>query len=70
MDFSPKEYAAIIANDQLAFTEHVFNQVSPNSAYEENWHVEAIIEHLQAVERGELQRLIINMPPRSMKSIL
>lgn len=28
-----------------------------------------IIEHLQAIERGEIRRLVINMPPRSLKSI-
>ena len=33
------------------------------------WHVEAIAYQLERVRRGEIRRLIINMPPRSLKSI-
>ncbi|HEY3416601.1 MAG TPA: phage terminase large subunit, partial [Armatimonadota bacterium] len=36
----------------------------------ENWHIECIAEHLDAVSRGQIMRLIINQPPRSMKSTL
>lgn len=69
IEFSPEEYAAVIAQDQSAFTEEVFLQVSPGSEYASNWHTECIIEHLKAVEAGDIKSLIINMPPRSMKSI-
>lgn len=34
-----------------------------------NWHIDAISEHLEAVTRGEIRRLIINMPPRHSKSL-
>lgn len=34
----------------------------------DGWHIQAICEHLDAVLRGELRHLIINMPPRCMKS--
>ena len=30
----------------------------------------AIIEHLEAVTRGQIRNLIINVPPRHMKSLL
>lgn len=63
------EFVAILANDQLAFTEWVFSTVSPGDQYIPNWHVECIVEYLQAVEAGQIKRLIINMPPRAMKSI-
>lgn len=33
------------------------------------WHIDAIAEHLEAVTAGEIKRLIINVPPRHMKSI-
>ena len=69
VDFTPEEYAAIIAEDQLSFTEEVFAQVSPAAVYKPNWHVECIVEHLKALEDGEIKRLIVNMPPRAMKSI-
>ena len=64
-----EEYHAILACDQMAFTEQCFNTVSPGITYCDNWHIHCIIEHLQAVEKGEIKRLLINMPPRSLKSI-
>lgn len=41
-----------------------------NAPYVDGAHIELICEHLQAVEAGELDRLQIWMPPRSMKSWL
>jgi predicted phage terminase large subunit-like protein len=35
-----------------------------------NWHVEVIAAKLTAVGLGKIQRLIINLPPRHLKSIL
>lgn len=35
-----------------------------------NWHLDVICEHLEAVARGEILRLLINVPPRSAKSTL
>lgn len=35
-----------------------------------NWHLDAICQHLEACSRGELQKLIINIPPGMMKSLL
>lgn len=34
------------------------------------WHLEAIAEHLEAVTKGDINRLIINVPPRSSKTTL
>lgn len=36
----------------------------------DNWHIGAIAEHLEAVAFGQCRRLIINIPPRHMKSLL
>lgn len=33
-----------------------------------NWHLDAICDHLRACRTGEIQRLIINVPPRTLKS--
>lgn len=32
------------------------------------WHLEAIAEHLEAVTKGHIKRLLINIPPRMSKS--
>lgn len=38
--------------------------------YKKNWHIDFIANHLEAVTRGEIKKLIINVPPGSMKSWL
>lgn len=43
--------------------------LEPTTEYLSNWHIDIIAEHLEAVSRGELLRLIVNIPPRYMKSI-
>jgi len=35
-----------------------------------NWHVEVMTAKLAAVYRGEIRRLIVNLPPRYLKSLL
>jgi hypothetical protein len=39
------------------------------SAFQRNWHIEAICEHLEAAADQQIDRLLINMPPRHMKSL-
>jgi len=63
------ELIGMLTTDQASFTMQCFHTVDPAHEYLHNWHIECVIEHLQAVERGEINRLIINMPPRSLKSI-
>lgn len=38
--------------------------------FADGWPIEAVAEHLQAVVDGDIQRLIINIPPRCAKSSL
>ncbi len=40
------------------------------SPFVAGWHIDAIADHLSAVSRGELDRLVINVPPGCSKSIL
>lgn len=35
----------------------------------DGWHIGAMAEHLEAVNDGEITRLVINIPPRRMKSV-
>ncbi len=44
--------------------------VEPARLFQNNWHIEAIAEHLEAVDAGQIKRLIINIPPRYGKSTL
>jgi predicted phage terminase large subunit-like protein len=51
------------------FIRHAWPIVEPATPYVASWHVDTICEHLEAVSAGELHRLIINVPPRTMKSL-
>jgi predicted phage terminase large subunit-like protein len=35
-----------------------------------NWHIDALCAHLEAVTRGEIRKLLINVPPGCMKSLV
>lgn len=52
------------------FLRRVMATVSPGVRYTHNWHVDAIAEHLAAAASGQLPRLIINLPPRMLKSTI
>ena len=53
-----------------AFVIDGWHVLEPGRPFVDNWHVEAICEHLEAVSRGEIQNLLINIPPRHTKSLL
>jgi predicted phage terminase large subunit-like protein len=51
------------------FIKQAWQVIEPGTPYVENWHIDLISEYLQAVDNSEILRLIINIPPRHMKSI-
>lgn len=52
------------------FAMRMFNVVEPGTPYEWAWHIGCIADHLEAAYLGQLPRLIINLPPRCLKSYL
>jgi hypothetical protein len=61
---------ALLRSDFRPFVHKAFPTLSPGQHYVSTWHVEAIARQLERVRRREIRRLIINMPPRSLKSIM
>lgn len=53
-----------------AFVEWIWPILEPGTAFQPNWHIDFICEHLEAVTAGQILRLVINIPPRYMKSLL
>ncbi|HQK38545.1 MAG TPA: phage terminase large subunit [Flavobacterium alvei] len=51
------------------FLKQAWHIIEP-SEFISNWHIEVVAEHLEAVTRKQIQNLLINIPPRMMKSIL
>ena len=58
-----------LRQDLAAFIARCFGTVDPGQAFRPNWHIEAIAYELEQVLLGRNQRLIINIPPRNLKSI-
>lgn len=65
-----KEYILSIQRNSLSeYIRRVFSIIDPVSIYKHNWHIELISEYLIACQKGQIKRLIINIPPRFLKSI-
>ena len=53
-----------------SFVRDAWPTLHPTTKFLDNWHIDAICEHLEAQTRGDIQRLMIAVPPGSMKSLL
>jgi len=54
----------------LEYAKQAWPILEPGRKMVQGWPIEAIAEHLEAVSRGEIQHLLINVPPGSMKSLM
>jgi predicted phage terminase large subunit-like protein len=61
---------AILRTEFTAFSQRCFSTLNPGATFLPNWHIEALAYHLELVRMGKIRRLIVNMPPRSLKSII
>jgi predicted phage terminase large subunit-like protein len=52
------------------FIREAWHVVEPSSPFIHGWHLDAIAEHLEAITDGRINRLLINVPPGTMKSLL
>lgn len=52
------------------FIPEAWQVLEPDTPFLPNWHIGFIAEHLTAISAGELTKLIINVPPGTMKSLL
>ncbi len=53
----------------INFTEVIWDVIEPGRSFVRGWAIEAICEHLEAVSRGEIRKLLMNVPPGLMKSL-
>jgi predicted phage terminase large subunit-like protein len=61
--------AALLRSNLRHFVWKCFQTILPGDRYDRNWHIDAILYKLLQVRDGEITRLLINVPPRSLKSI-
>jgi phage terminase large subunit-like protein len=62
--------AALYLRSLLFFAERAMTVIEPGTELEINWHHQAIAYQLERSYRGENRRLIINQPPKTLKTHL
>ncbi|MDP4709153.1 MAG: phage terminase large subunit [Rickettsiaceae bacterium] len=69
IEYDKKLLDAVLRQDFSSFIGKVFHTINPGAEYQANWHIELIADYLEAVRAGNIKRLVINMPPRALKSV-
>ena len=63
-------FDAACRTDFVTFVGKCFYTLVPNKEFHMNWHIAAMAHHAELVRLGKLRRLLVNVPPRSLKSIV
>lgn len=63
------EVRALLRQDFCAFIQRCFHELNPQAQFLWNWHIEVLAAKLEACRQGKIRRLIINIPPRHLKSL-
>jgi predicted phage terminase large subunit-like protein len=63
-------YRTILRRDFASFAERAFYELHGHGDFAFNWHFEVVAARLAAVRAGRIRRLIVNLPPRHLKSLL
>ena len=66
---SPEEFRAMLRSDFAGFIHCAFAELCPRDGYQPNWHLDVLADRLEQVRRGAIKRLIVNLPPRHLKSL-
>ena len=67
--FASGEVRTAIRADFYSFLMCCFEELHGRNAFSPAWHAEALAARLQGVGEGKTKRLIVNVPPRYMKSL-
>lgn len=60
---------SLLRQNFASFIMRSFYTINPGVKFLPNWHIDLIAQYLEEIYKGEKRRLIINLPPRSLKSI-
>jgi len=63
-------YRAVLRHDFASFAERAFYELHGHGDFAFNWHFEVVAARLAAVRAGQIRRLVVNLPPRHLKSLL
>lgn len=69
MQSEVRELDAVLRLRFDMFLMRCFLTVNPGAILMANWHIDAMAHQVDRIIKGEVRRLIINMPPRNLKSL-
>lgn len=71
LEFLKYKHSILKAEHSLyEFFKQAWHIIEPGTPFVDNWHIEAIANHLEACFYRQIKRLLINMPPRCGKTNL
>jgi hypothetical protein len=59
----------MVRDNPMWFIYRAFQTIGPTQTFHRNWHIDAMAWHLEQCAAGKIQRLLITLPPRNLKSI-
>jgi predicted phage terminase large subunit-like protein len=65
-----EQYDSVLRQDFVTFAARCFHDLNPQAELAMNGHLDVIAAKLTAVREGKIRRLIINLPPRHLKSLM
>jgi predicted phage terminase large subunit-like protein len=63
-----QDYRLLLQDDFHSFLHRSFSELNPRTPFLDNWHIAVLAAKLDAVRLGKTKRLIVNLPPRHLKS--
>ena len=63
-----EQVKALYRSSFTAFLRFAFRELNPSRPLVDTWHIDVLADTLERVAKGEITRLIINLPPRCLKS--
>jgi predicted phage terminase large subunit-like protein len=70
IDLTPSELRTVMRRDFYTYMTRCFDELHGGAPFRPNWHMEVIAAALQDCMSGKINRLIINLPPRHLKSLM
>lgn len=71
LEMIARERERRLGRDNLyEFVRQCWHVIEPGVPFVPSWHLQVICDHLESVSDGDIQRLLINIPPRHSKSTI
>lgn len=68
IELSLEEYRVLLRNDFVTFIERAFYELNPHADFITGQYIDVMAATLERCRTGQTKRLIINLPPRTLKS--